>query len=155
MMRSYKALAKFFATLSQDRETEFEANEMTHLKLQKLLYYAQGWALVDLGYPLFHNEIRAWEHGPVVVDAYEDLKKFKREILKPECIEAGSESLSEEEEQFLTKVYDVYGIYSAWGLRELTHEEDPWKDNYPFNEIKEADLKAFFQKIKDNETQAT
>ncbi len=153
-MRSYKAVAKFFATLSQKTETEFEANEMTHLKLQKLLYYAQGWALVDLGYALFHNEIRAWEHGPVVVEAYHDLKQFGKNTLLPESIDAGSEELTEDEKQFLTKVYDVYGIYSAWGLRELTHEEDPWKNNHPFNEIKEDDLKVFFQKIKDNETQA-
>ncbi len=39
---------------------------MTHLKLQKLIYYVQGFALVILKTPLFNERMEAWPHGPVV-----------------------------------------------------------------------------------------
>ena len=42
---------------------------MSNLKLQKLVYYAQGFALVLLEKPLFPERIEAWIHGPVVPHA--------------------------------------------------------------------------------------
>lgn len=27
------------------------------------------------------------------------------------------------------EIFEVYGQYSAWKLRDLTHEEAPWKNN--------------------------
>ncbi|GHU75690.1 hypothetical protein AGMMS49992_20150 [Clostridia bacterium] len=39
---------------------------MTNLRLQSLLFYAQGWSLVLRGEPLFDDPIEAWDHGPVV-----------------------------------------------------------------------------------------
>ena len=46
---------------------DYEVYEgITHLKLQKLLYYAQGVCLAITGNTLFNEEIQAWQHGPVV-----------------------------------------------------------------------------------------
>src|SRR5271163_1555007 len=52
-----------------------EPDPLTHLRLQKLLYYAQGWYLGIFGRALFTNRIEAWRHGPVVPDVYKELKK--------------------------------------------------------------------------------
>ena len=41
------------------------------LRLQKLLYYCQGWSLALLGRPLFRQPIEAWMNGPVVKDVYQ------------------------------------------------------------------------------------
>ena len=41
-----------------------EGDGITHLKLQKLVYYVQGFAMATLGYPLFPDKIEAWVHGP-------------------------------------------------------------------------------------------
>jgi uncharacterized phage-associated protein len=38
---------------------------VTTLKLQKLMYYVQAWAVVN-GEPLFSDGIKAWAQGPVV-----------------------------------------------------------------------------------------
>jgi uncharacterized phage-associated protein len=47
---------------------------LTHLKIQKLLYYAQGWHLGFFGVPLFEDNIHAWTYGPVVETVYHALK---------------------------------------------------------------------------------
>jgi uncharacterized phage-associated protein len=41
------------------------------MKLQKLVYYAQAWALVWDDEPIFDEEIEAWANGPVVRGLYE------------------------------------------------------------------------------------
>lgn len=42
----------------------------TILMLQKLVYFAQGYALGMLGHPLFADDIEAWTSGPVVRKLY-------------------------------------------------------------------------------------
>ena len=48
----------------------------THMKLQKLLYYMQGYHVAALGQPLFSEAIEAWEHGPVVREVWYEFKKY-------------------------------------------------------------------------------
>jgi len=47
---------------------------MTHMKLQRLVYYSQAWHLAWDGVPLFPERIEAWANGPVVPVLYEALK---------------------------------------------------------------------------------
>lgn len=47
------------------------------LKLQKLLYLAQGYSFAFYDRPLFYNEIEGWVHGPVVPDVYNIYKDYK------------------------------------------------------------------------------
>jgi uncharacterized phage-associated protein len=47
---------------------------ITHLKLQKLVYYAQAWSLALLDRPLFDEEVEAWAHGPVVETVFQRFK---------------------------------------------------------------------------------
>lgn len=47
---------------------------MTHMKLQKLRYYSQGWSLAWDGVPIFDEEIRAWANGPVIPVLHDVLK---------------------------------------------------------------------------------
>ena len=41
-------------------------DNIDNFKVNKLCYYAQGWSLAKLGYPLFDDEIEAWQYGPVI-----------------------------------------------------------------------------------------
>lgn len=56
---------------------------VTNLKLQKLLYYAQGFHLAVYGEPLFEEEIQAWAHGPVIPSVYNRLKRYGYFSLDP------------------------------------------------------------------------
>lgn len=55
-------VAKYFLILV-DREA---GDTITELKLQKLMYIAQGIHLALYDSPLFKEEIEAWQDGPVV-----------------------------------------------------------------------------------------
>ena len=76
--------------------------------------------------PLFNNEILAWEHGPVIPEVYE---KFKGNGNKG-IIDYNPDNLKDitkDDTNLLIDVFNLFGEYSAWGLRNLTHSENPWK----------------------------
>ncbi|MCF0072106.1 DUF4065 domain-containing protein [Dyadobacter sp. CY261] len=103
-----------------DREA---GDAITHLKLQKLLYYSQAWCIVLSGKSLFEEDFEAWSHGPVLPDIYHQYKHFGYDAL-PSCDCANS--LASEAENVLQQVQRLYGEKSAKYLEELTHQESPW-----------------------------
>jgi uncharacterized phage-associated protein len=106
---------------------EEEPELLTHMRVQKLAYYAQGWSLALLGRPLFSDPIEAWTHGPVACDLYQRLKRFDNRALQLEELGPGTE-LDSVQKEIVRAVWGAYRLYSAAGLREKTHREPPWKD---------------------------
>lgn len=119
-MYSVEDIANWFL-YSIDRES---GDSITHLKLQKLVYYAQAWSLALCDKSLFEEDFQAWAHGPVVRSLYEIYKDSSWNALdlpdKP-LIEFDAET-----EELLNDVWKIYGQHSAKYLEELTHSEDPW-----------------------------
>lgn len=101
-------------------DEEFGVN-ITNLKLQKLLYYAQGFSLAWRGHPLFDEPIEAWAHGPVVRSVY-FAHNGGRAAPLPTPADFDPDAIDAETRELLEEVYSVYGQYSAWGLRNLTHK---------------------------------
>jgi uncharacterized phage-associated protein len=113
-------LAKWFISRI-DRDA---GDDITHLKLQKLLYYAQAWHLANYDVSLFDEDMQAWAHGPVVPTVWRIYKEFGWNPLPPERppnIEAGLRS-------YLEVVFGQYGGFTAKKLEELTHSEVPWRE---------------------------
>lgn len=98
-------------------------DSLTHLKLQKLVYYAQAWALALLGRPLFEEDFQAWTHGPVVLSVWHRFKDHGWQAL-PAVDEV--EAFEPEVEDLLRDILAVYGEHSAKTLEEMTHREEPW-----------------------------
>lgn len=99
---------------------------ISNLKIQKLAYYCQGFHLaLNGGIPLFPEQIQAWEHGPVVVDLY---RRYSGNGANALTVSQSFDStcLTENERELIEEVYSVYGQFSAWKLRNMTHEEAPW-----------------------------
>lgn len=100
---------------------------MTHMRLQKLLYYVQGWSLAIRGNPMFDSVIQAWRHGPVAQDAWAYFKGYEeREIPDEEGIEP--DTLSQDDRAFIESIWESYKKYSVAGLRHKTHNERPWQE---------------------------
>ena len=107
------------------RASNSEKEELiSNLKLQKLLYYMQGFHLAFFDTPLFEEEIEAWMYGPVVPSVYETYKSNGNAGI---LFESPPIVLTKEVEALFNEVYRVYGAYSAIGLMNLTHSEVPWK----------------------------
>jgi len=125
-----------------------DGDTITNLKLQKLVYYAQGYSLALLGCPLFEEEIRAWELGPVVPELWRIYKVFGRQAPLPEESEKdATANFTEEQLQILEIVYQDYGQYSAWKLSQMTHKEPTWKNTERDGVISKETMKSFFDGV--------
>jgi uncharacterized phage-associated protein len=127
-MPPYQALtiAKWFIAWA-----EAEDEELSNLKLQKLLYYAQGHYLAERGAPLFADEIQAWAHGPVVPQIYHSYKRPSGStIVLPESDPFTWDEVDPATASLLVKVWNTYGGLSAGRLRNMTHEESPWQKHW-------------------------
>jgi uncharacterized phage-associated protein len=110
---------------------EAEEEELSNLKLQKLLYYAQGHHLARYERPLFTDDVQAWSHGPVVPEVYHEYKRFgSAPIVLPDDDPFTWEEVDPGTTEFLSQVWNTYGGYSAGRLRNMTHEEPPWQRNW-------------------------
>ncbi|MGN6103013.1 MAG: Panacea domain-containing protein [Devosia sp.] len=96
---------------------------ITHLKVQKLVYYAEAWFLANFDRTLINEDLQAWAHGPVSPTVYAKYRDRGYEALSPER----PRSLPEGVPDFLSEVYKEYGQFSAKKLEALTHKELPWR----------------------------
>jgi len=107
--------------------TEDEPDYLTPLRLQKLLYYVQGWSLAIRERPMFSERIEAWANGPVVRDVYREFSAFARRSIVPEDVETESgPDLTDEEKEFIHSVWEALKGHSASSLWKMTHEEPTW-----------------------------
>ncbi len=137
-------VAKYFLSLCNDEES---GDLISNLKIQKLVYYAQGFSLAINNKPLFKEKIQAWTHGPVVPQLYNKYKDYGSGALPTTNLDIDFDKFSDEDKELLDDVYDVYGQFSAWKLRNMTHEEAPWKSSYQSgksNEISHEKLREYF-----------
>lgn len=143
---AYKALdiAKKLIFKAQNDEPN-GGERLTNFKLQKLLYYQQGFHLAFFGTPLFAEDVEAWMYGPVVPAVYDEYSAYGSSAL-PEVKELVS--LSENEEELFNEVYDAYREFSAIGLMNRTHSERPWLDAVPHDRgtvISQESMMSYFK----------
>lgn len=103
-------------------------------KLNKILYYIQGW---HFGYfkgdPIFKEAPQAWVHGPVYPQVYakyrwdNNIKVHEKECT-PNVLNdmLNSFGLSPDEQEFLESSLVFYSKRSGTELEITTHRERPW-----------------------------
>ena len=140
---SYKAktIADWFINRANTDVNNCGGEYISHLKLQKLLYFAQGCYSAIESKPLFDEKIYAWAHGPVVADLYPKYKKYRDNGIK----DCDPYEIDEHAQAILEEVYQVFGQYSAWGLRNITHQQAPWQKTKLDEEIPLDVIEKFFQ----------
>lgn len=118
-MPTIKDVASYIISYFQER-----GGLITNLKLQKLLYYVQGWYLAfHDGNPAFDGEFEAWIHGPVNNEIYQ---QFKSKQWRPILDQQSKVTLGDDLKDLVDKVLEVYGGDSAIDLELRTHREAPW-----------------------------
>jgi uncharacterized phage-associated protein len=133
-------IAKYFLV-----QTDEDAGDLiSNLKLQKLLYYAQGFNLALYDEPLFPESIEAWTHGPVVPEVYHEYKDFGSNAI-PIPSNVDFSKYDQQTRELLDEVYSVYGQFSAWKLRNMTHDEEPWKNATVGDIITSKSMEKYFK----------
>lgn len=99
---------------------------ITHLKLQKMLYFAQAWHLVLTKAELFPEDFQAWTHGPVIPEVF---FKYREHGYNPLPIPEQEPRLAlpPESADVLKQVFDVYFEFPARKLVEMSHDL-PWNN---------------------------
>ncbi|MCM1364265.1 MAG: DUF4065 domain-containing protein [Faecalibacterium sp.] len=124
-MISVNNAANFFIYVSKQIDEDF----MTNLKLNKLLFYAQGCHLSRTGEPLFDADIEAWKYGPVVSEIYRKYKVCGSSAIETVDDDFAPNALNGEELETLLDVMREYGKYTATALVAMTHKAGtPWSN---------------------------
>lgn len=113
-------------------------NDLSPMKLQKLVYFAHAWMLALADKPLIKENVKAWKFGPVIDSVYHEFKSFGSGNISTLGTEfEGLESddvfdikyvipkLPKNDETasaIIDAILDTYGDRSAISLSNLTHE---------------------------------
>ena len=114
------ALADFLLVSCRER-----GENLTNLKLQKLLYYSQAWYLALHSKALFHEDFQAWVHGPVLPSQYHRFRDYQ---WRPIVEDVASPIVESATSGFLEEIVDVFGTETAVALELMTHREKPWME---------------------------
>ncbi len=144
-MLKAKDVAEWFINWAVSDE---DSSDLTNMKLQKVLYYAQGHHLAQYGTSLFPEQIEAWSHGPVVASVYGSYKDFGSAPVVSKDFNFNWDNFTPEQHRYLATIWNSYGGFTAAKLRNMTHDEAPWKENFRENEnrkvIPVSDIKKYF-----------
>ena len=106
---------------------------MSHLKLQKLLFYCDAYCLAFFGRELISDKFEAWVHGPVCRKVYNEMRGAS--VLYTDVAYSPMPGIDEDVEfgklpiDVKDLVSDVLKNLSMWSgveLERLTHQELPW-----------------------------
>lgn len=104
-----------------------DGEPLTQLGLQKLVYLCQGWHLALTDEPLFREDIRALQLGPVVPELLDRFKICGRDPLPSDLLSNPDGVLSAAAKRLIDNVWSQYAKLHSSQLVDLTHEEgSPW-----------------------------
>lgn len=103
-------------------------NDLTPMKLLKLVYIAHGWSLGINNRPLFLEEVQAWKFGPVIPELYDQVKQYRSSPIEHELPESSCGNHFDEDDQALIdQVWAKYGQHDGIRLSAITHQPGtPW-----------------------------
>ena len=127
-----------FAVANFIIDTAIEKDKpVTNLKLQKIMFFLQGYCLSEYETPLIDGNFSKWRYGPVEEEVYREFKYYgpapiesKSVYFDKEKIEFYSEevNLPNEFKKILQEVISKMLDVETWELVNLTHSHNSWKD---------------------------
>ena len=134
-------VADYFLSDSNDKDD----SDISNLKLQKLIYYVQAFHLAIYDVPFFDEDFEAWTHGPVCPEIYHKYKHHKSSPI-PLTADFDPALFSADQLELLDEINAVFGQFSAWKLRNMTHDEPPWLSKESFaGVIDKASMQEFYK----------
>lgn len=145
-MSSVESVANAFLELARR-----SGKSLTNMQLQKLVYIAHGYSLARLRQPLFHNNIHAFEWGPVIPNLYKILRQYGAGEVKNFISVSGEPPIAEDgqEMEIIREVWHDYKDFSGLELSALTHRKGtPWSETWrtnPFGVIADELIAEYYR----------
>lgn len=130
MAYSAFAVANAFIQRAWDRGI----SDLSPMKLQKLMYFAQAWHLKIRNEPLLDDHFARWQHGPVIPAIYHEFKAFgyrpvtrKATTLVTQAFGLGGDNVPTipahdiNAWNLVDAILTRYGQYDATTLSNMTH----------------------------------
>ncbi len=163
-MKTYEALGVANAFIDFANNS---SENLTHLKLQKLIYIAYGHYIVEYDCPLIKERIEAWRYGPVIRSVYDEFKSYGRKPIKEYgTILNVTESFNndrvvldtpviEDEKtlEFIENIWRKYGNRDGYDLSNSTHKVDtPWYQakEKQLDIVPDEFIKSYYKNISDD-----
>ncbi|MDV3166538.1 MAG: DUF4065 domain-containing protein ['Waltheria sp.' little leaf phytoplasma] len=109
-----------------------KAPKINKIKLQRLLYYAQGYSLAKYNQVLFEEPIEAWPYGPIISAVYAET--LKQEFQKQAYFDFSSQMthapFTAEQKALLEQVFYDFGKMRTKQLRQKPANDLPWQKTY-------------------------
>lgn len=105
---------------------------MSHLKLQKLLFYCDAYHLAFFDEELVTDQFEAWVHGPVSRKVFNELKDSSllyAELTFSKDTSAANDAfdgLTSSQKDLITMVLNTLSTWDEFQLETATHKENPW-----------------------------
>jgi len=139
-----------------------QTDDLTHMKLQKLVFFADGWKVGFNGESLVNERPQVWRYGPVFRSLYNALTGYGNTPIKSAVVVnpfTGNVPIinhndQDDDSRLIDWIWDKYGRYSAMELSRDTHAMGtPWHTmaqrynfNVPFNlEIPNEVIQPYFR----------
>lgn len=105
---------------------------ITNLKLQKMLYFIQGFSYAKTNQPFIDAEFEVWPYGPTIRDLYIDYSVYGSfTIDKIENLNPKEHIISQNDKEFLNKVIEKLNKYSDNQLVNISKAGDsPYTETY-------------------------
>lgn len=118
--------------------------ELSKVKLQKLLYFAQAWSLARDGKELFPDDFVAWKLGPVIKGLHDSMHDCEK-VVPLEVPGSNLERLTNGAMQYLDSVLSFYGDMSKEELVDLAHQDSVWKNAHRDAVIPKEAIRALYR----------
>lgn len=135
-----------------------EGNPLTQMKLQKVVYFAQGLSLALKDKELVKENFQAWKYGPVIPSIYHDYKLYGSSPIQdtewlPWTIDLDLDCLDTDANSIIQDTWDIVGDIPGAQLSNWTHKSDsPWSKHYkpgvPDIIIPKEDIQEYFMQFK-------
>lgn len=105
---------------------------ITHLRLQKLLYFIQAYFLMKSNGEIvaFNEEIEAWDLGPIVPCIYHQYKRFGNGYIPFLNDNSYAGIFSNDDKKNIEEVILHFKDKSSIYMMEVTHDQNPWIEAY-------------------------
>lgn len=102
---------------------------VSHLKLQKLIYFINAWHLAYFEQPLVADDFEAWVHEPVsrkVWCHFKDQSLLNDKLSKQEGESDFERQTTDDQRDLVEDVLTEYAGDSSYTLEKITHAEPMW-----------------------------